>query len=196
METILKVDGLTKNFSGLVAVNNLSFEMKERTIHALIGPNGSGKSTTVNLLTGFHKTTGGTISYRGEEIQNIPIHEIARKGICRTFQNLKLFKSMTVLENLMVGGHNETTQGILSFLVNFRKAAAEEKMLEEKAKEILNFIGMYDLRNEYIGNIAYGRQKVTELGRALMSDPKLLFLDEPAAGQNPTERAEFVDIHI
>lgn len=194
METVLKIEHLTKKFSGLVAVNDLSIDMKKRTIHSLIGPNGSGKSTTINLITGFHKTTGGKVSYLGEEIQDRPIYEIARKGICRTFQNLKLFKSMTVMENLMVGGHNNTEQGIMKFLVDFKGAASEEKMLKEQAEEILNFIGMYHLRNENVRNIAYGRQKVTELGRALMSKPQLLFLDEPAAGLNPTERAEFVDV--
>lgn len=194
LETVLKVEHLTKKFSGLVAVNDLSIEMRERTIHALIGPNGSGKSTTINLITGFHKTSGGTVEYRGNQITDRPIHEISRKGISRTFQNLKLFKSMTVLENLMVGGHAKTEQGILNFLVNPVRAAQEEKMLREKAEDILNILGMYRLKDENIGNIAYGRQKVTELGRALMCDPKLLFLDEPAAGLNPTERAEFVAI--
>lgn len=194
METILKIENLTKNFSGLVAVNNLSIEMKKHTIHALIGPNGSGKSTTINLITGFHKTTSGSVKYLDEEISNRPIYEISRKGISRTFQNLKLFKSLTVLENLMVGGHAKTQQGILDFIVNPIKAKREEKQLKEKAEEILNTLGMYHLRNENIGNIAYGRQKVTELGRALMCDPSLLFLDEPAAGLNPTERAEFVSI--
>ncbi len=194
VETVLKIDHLTKKFSGLVAVNDLSIEMRKHTIHALIGPNGSGKSTTVNLVTGFLKTSEGTVKYHGEEIQDRPIHEISRKGISRTFQNLKLFKSMTVLENLMVGGHSKTEQGILNFLVNPVKARQEEKMLKEKAEDILNTLGMYELRNENIGNIAYGRQKVTELGRALMCDPKLLFLDEPAAGLNPTERVEFVSI--
>lgn len=194
METILKIDHLTKNFSGLVAVNDLSIEMKEHTIHSLIGPNGSGKSTTVNLITGFLKTSGGSVSYRGQEIQDKPIYEVSRKGISRTFQNLKLFKSMTVMENLMVGGHSKTSQGIMRFLIDIPGARKEEKQLKEKAGEILNFIGMYHLRNENVGNIAYGRQKVTELGRALMCDPRLLFLDEPAAGLNPTERAEFVSI--
>lgn len=194
METILNINHLTKKFAGLVAVNDLSIEMKEHTIHSLIGPNGSGKSTTVNLITGFHKTTEGTVSYRGQEIQDKPIYEISRKGISRTFQNLKLFKSMTVMENLMVGGHVKASQGIMRFLVDIPGARKEERFLEERAKEVLNFIGMYDLRNENVGNIAYGRQKVTELGRALMCNPKLLFLDEPAAGLNPTERAEFVAI--
>lgn len=194
METILKLEHVTKKFSGLVAVNDLSLEMKERTIHALIGPNGSGKSTTINLITGFHKTTSGSIRYHDELIQDLPIYETARKGICRTFQNLKLCKSMSVLENVMLGGHQLGKQGLMSFLVNFKSAAAEEKMLKEKAEEILDFIGMYHLKDENVSNIAYGRQKVTELGRALMSQPKLLFLDEPAAGLNPTERVEFVDI--
>lgn len=194
MKTILKIENLTKNFSGLVAVNDLSIEMKERSIHSLIGPNGSGKSTTVNLITGFLAPTSGRVLYHDEEIQNQPIHKIARRGIGRTFQNLKLFKSMTVLENVMVGGHQETKDGILRFLWDIPGSAQRERQLKEKAEEILNFIGMYKLRNEYIGNISYGRQKVTELGRALMTNPKLMFLDEPAAGLNPTERAEFINI--
>ncbi len=196
MSAILKLDHLTKNFSGLVAVDNLSMEMRPRTIHALIGPNGSGKTTTVNLITGFHKTSGGTIRFKDKPIQDMPIHKIAQGGICRTFQNLKLLRSMSVIENVMIGGHQHTKQGIGGFLLNVRAAAREEKLLREKAGDILNFIGMYNLRNENVGNIAYGRQKVAELGRALMAQPELLFLDEPAAGLNPTERTQFVDILI
>ena len=169
-------------------------EMQPRTIHALIGPNGSGKTTTVNLITGFHKTTGGRVSFKDKEIQDMSIHKIAQRGICRTFQNLKLCKSMSVIENVMLGGHQHAPLGIGRFLFEVRAAANEEKRLREKAGEILNFIGMYGLRDENVANIAYGRQKVTELGRALMAQPELLFLDEPAAGLNPTERAEFVNI--
>lgn len=194
MSSILELDHLTKRFAGLTAVNELSLTVEARTIHALIGPNGSGKSTTVNLVTGFHGASSGRILYKGEEIQNLPIHRIARKGICRTFQNLELCQSMTVLENVMLGGHQQTSIGFGRFLIDIPGTLREEKSLRERAEETLNFIGMYALRNENVASVAYGRQKVTELGRALMSNPKLLFLDEPAAGLNPTERAEFVNI--
>lgn len=194
MANILEVENLTKKFAGLVAVNDLTFSMKERTIHSLIGPNGSGKSTTINMCTGAFPNTSGTVKYKGEVISGLQMHEITSKQIGRTFQNLKLYGSMTVKENLMVGMHAKMTDNILEFLVNPKRALQEEKMAEERALEVLNYIGMYKYRNETVKNLAYGQQKLTELGRSIMTSPKLLFLDEPAAGLNPSERVDFINI--
>lgn len=194
MKTILKLDNVVKSFSGLVAVHDLSFEMKEHSIHALIGPNGAGKTTTVNMITGVTPVTSGEIFCGDIKASGLPTFQIARLGIGRTFQNLKLFASMSIMENLMIGGHQLTQMGILRFIYNFRKAGQEEKLLKEKAEEVLSFIGLYDVKNECVNSLPYGKQKMTELGRALMTAPKLLLLDEPAAGLNASERMEFVNI--
>lgn len=194
MKTILRLDNVVKNFSGLVAVRDLSFEIEERSIHALIGPNGSGKTTTVNMITGVLPVTNGKIFYGDAKISGLPTFEIARLGIGRTFQNLKLFGSMSVIENLMIGGYQLAQMGILRFIFSFREAGQEEKLFNEKAEQILNFIGLYDVKNENVKSLPYGKQKMVELGRALMTVPKLLLLDEPAAGLNASERKKFVDI--
>ena len=194
MKTILKLDNVVKNFSGLVAVRDLSFEIEERSIHALIGPNGSGKTTTVNMIAGVLPVTNGEIFYGDTKISGLRTFEIARLGIGRTFQNLKLFGSMSVIENLMIGGHRLAQMGILRFMFSFRKAGQEEKLLKEKAEQIVNYIGLYDVKNENVKSLPYGKQKMVELGRALMTAPKLLLLDEPAAGLNASERKKFVDI--
>lgn len=194
MANVLTVEHLTKKFTGLTAVNDLSFTMKERTIHSLIGPNGSGKSTTINMCTGALPITAGTVKYRDEIISGMVLHQVAGKQIGRTFQNLKLFGSMTVEENLMVGMQAQMTDGILKFLIRPGSAKNEEKRARERANEVLDYIGMYKYRNEKVSNLAYGQQKLTELGRSIMTSPKLLFLDEPAAGLNPSERVEFVKI--
>lgn len=193
-QIVLKVQNLEKRFDGLVAVSQLDFQVKKRRIHALIGPNGAGKTTTVNMITGDNPQTEGDVLFYGKSISKLPVYARAQLGIGRTFQNIKLFSSMTVLENLMLGGQSRMTQSMLRYLADRRKAKEEEKQLKEKAEEILHFVGMYKYKNEIVSNLAYGRQKMTELGRTLMGEPKLILLDEPAAGLNPSERKEFIEI--
>lgn len=194
MKSLLNVHALTKRFQGLVAVDHVDIDMKEHTIHALIGPNGAGKTTTVNLITGVIPPTSGSVEFDGKDITGMSTHNIARQGIGRTFQNIKVFPTMTLLENVMVGGHQQAPLGMLRGIVDFKRARAEEKMLQEKAEEVLERIGMYELRHHLMKNLPYGRQKISEIGRAMMNDPKLILLDEPAAGLNPSERAELVEV--
>lgn len=194
MGNILKVSNITKKFKGLVAVDDLSFEMKENTIHSLIGPNGAGKTTTVNLITNVHSLTSGKVEFDGKDITGLPTYKIAQLGIGRTFQNIKIFPSMTVLENIMVGGHVQAKLGMIRGILDFKGSRNEEKKLIQKAEEVLDKIGMYHLKDEYMKNLPYGRQKISEIGRAMMNDPKLILLDEPAAGLNPSERAELIQV--
>lgn len=196
MSTILQLNNVTKKFGGLTAVNNLSVEVEEGKIHALIGPNGSGKTTTLNMVSGALRVTEGSVFYRGAEISKLPEVGVARSGIGRTFQNIKLFSSMTALENVMVGGHRFAKTGMVMGLLNFPRANREERELREKAEETLNFLGMHHLRNEVVKNLPYGRQKVLEIGRTIIANPDLILLDEPAAGLNPSERVEFVNLLI
>lgn len=195
METILEVKGLTKRYEGLVAVNNVNIQVQKRRIHALIGPNGAGKTTTLSMINGTETPTEGKILFMGQDITPLPAYKVARMGIGRTYQNIKLFSTLSVLDNLKVGAmYKHNKGGVLHFLLNVKESNRMEQEMHEKACAIANQLGLYRMKDELAKNLPYGYQKILELGRALMGDPKIILLDEPAAGLNPSERSGFVDI--
>ena len=188
----LILENVSKRFGGLLAVNGLSFQVPENRILSLIGPNGAGKTTVFNMITGVYPPSKGSIRFRGTKINHLQSHRIIDRGISRTFQNIRLFKSMTVLENVQVGMHCRTHSGALRVLFNTPSVVREEHEISHKSLEILEFMGLADFREEYAGNLPYGGQRRLEIARALASAPKILLLDEPAAGMNPRETEEMM----
>jgi branched-chain amino acid transport system ATP-binding protein len=187
--TLLEASHVTKTFGGLVAVNDVSFTVPKAGIVSIIGPNGAGKTTFFNMLTGLYKPTTGSVSFEGRNITGKPPHIITRAGIARTFQNIKLFRTMTALENVQVGMQSRLKSGVVASIVHWPTQQREERMTEDKARELLSFVGLkryYELSS----NLSYGDQRRLEIARALASDPKLLLLDEPTAGMNPQESEE------
>ncbi len=185
---------ISKKFGGLLAVDNLDLEVPKGRILSLIGPNGAGKTTVFNMVTGVYPPSQGTISYRGEKINNMVSSRIISQGIARTFQNIRLFNSMTVLENVQVGMHCRTKSGALRALFKTPFQRREENEIIVKAMEILEFLGLADYRHEYASNLPYGNQRRLEIARAVATGPETLLLDEPAAGMNPRETAELMDL--
>jgi len=201
MKPILEVKNMAMNFGGLKALDNLNISIKSGEIAALIGPNGAGKTTFFNCITGIYKPTSGDvlISRNGktqEKINGVNPNLITRKGLARTFQNIRLFTSMTVLENVMIGCHPVTKAGVLGAIFRNNSTKAEEKFIVEKAYSILEKIGIEMYVNELATNLPYGAQRRLEIARALATDPFLLLLDEPAAGMNPQETKELDELII
>jgi len=190
----LVLNNVSKRFGGLLAVDQLNLEVPKGRILSLIGPNGAGKTTVFNMITGVYPPTEGTIAYQGRKLNNLRSHRIISRGIARTFQNIRLFKSMTVLENVQVGMHCRTRSGAFRALFKSSFAIREEKEIIEKALEILEFLGLAEHRNEYASNLPYGDQRRLEIARAVATRPQTLLLDEPAAGMNPSETAELMDL--
>jgi len=188
VSVIIQADGLCRNFGGLQAVDSVSFSVNEGEIFGLIGPNGAGKTTLFNLITGLTPVSSGSFSYQGRAITGLPPHRIAGQGIARTFQNIRLFKGLSVLENVRISQHACTRTGLFSGILGLPASRREEREVEEKAWEILKLIGLSGRAAELAGNLAYGDQRRLEIGRALALQPKVLLLDEPAAGMNAAEK--------
>ncbi len=177
MTSILRVRNLSKRFGGLTAVSDLGFEVLEGEILGLIGPNGAGKSTTFNLIAGAYAADAGEVSFLGSSILGLPPHEIARRGIMRTFQHNRPFEGMSVLENVLVGAHTRFRRSPFS-----GKASAEEAQMRRRAAELVEFVGLAELRDADVGRLSFGQGRLLEIARALAGEPKLLLFDEPAAG--------------
>ncbi len=184
---ILSVRDLTRSFGGLVAVNDVSFDIYPGEIYGLIGPNGAGKTTVLNMLSGLLAPTSGTITFGGERIERLPAHRIARLGVARTYQNIRLFAAMNVLQNVIVGQHSRMRGSLAERLVFSPRVRREEEMARRKALALLESVELAGAAEEPASALAYGNQRRLELVRALASDPRLLLLDEPAAGMNAVE---------
>ena len=184
---ILEVSGLTMRFGGLLALNGVGLTVNERQVVSMIGPNGAGKTTVFNCLTGFYKPTAGQILLDGEAIQGLPGHKIARKGVVRTFQNVRLFKDMTAVENLLVAQHRHLNTGFLAGLFKTPGFRRSEREAMEFAGHWLDQVNLTEVANRPAGTLAYGQQRRLEIARCMMTRPRILMLDEPAAGLNPRE---------
>jgi branched-chain amino acid transport system ATP-binding protein len=190
-----RVEELSISFGGLKAVDNVSFTLERETIFSIIGPNGAGKTTIFNCINGLYIPDRGRIIFKGEEITRQKPYKIAMKGIARTFQNIELFSRMTTMENLMLGRHIHIKSGVLSGATFFRrksKAALEEAKHRQHVEQIIDLLDLQSARNQFVGSLPYGTQKLIEVGRALALEPELLLLDEPSSGMNTEEKQDLI----
>ena len=186
----LRIEDVAKQFGGVTAVDGVSLEVREGEILSVIGPNGAGKTSLLNMVSGFYRPDRGQIAFEGADITSLPPSRIAERGIARTFQNIALFKGMTVLDNLMLGRHVRMKSGVFSSFVYWGFAQKEEIAHREKVEDLIEFLKLEDLRKLPTGSLSYGLQKRVELGRALALEPKLLLLDEPMSGMNQEEKED------
>jgi branched-chain amino acid transport system ATP-binding protein len=187
---LLEVNGVSKRFAGIRAVNDVSFRVEKGMIKAVIGPNGAGKTTLFNMVSGFIAPDAGSISFAGQPTQGRPPHRVAARGISRTFQNIRLFPQMSALENVMVGRYLRARSGFLAGMLGLGRARREDRAVQERALEVMEFLGIQELADVEATSLAYGQQRAVELARALASDPEMVLLDEPAAGLNLRETRE------
>jgi len=196
-EDILVMDHVTKAFGGLLAVKDFSLELPKGAIQGLIGPNGAGKTTAFNLITGVIPATSGSIEFEGDRIDGLESYEVTRLGIARTFQNIRLFSNLSVLDNVRIAYHSHAGYGLGDSIFRTKRFEKKERELTDKALEFLSIFKLQDIADEVVKNLPYGQQRRVEIARALACDPRLLLLDEPAAGMNPREILELMDyIHF
>jgi len=191
---LLQLETVSVRFGGLVAVDKLDFAIEAGSIVAMIGPNGAGKSTVFNAITGIYPASGGRIVFDGHPISGLKTSSIAAGGIARTFQNIRLFAYMSVLDNVMTGEHARMRAGVLDSLLHTPAQRAEERRVRERAFELLRFVGLAGAAGHYASNLAYGLQRRLEIARALAAEPRLLLLDEPAAGMNAKEKHDLIEL--
>ena len=191
-EAVLSAKGVTQRFGGLVAVNNVDFELRKGEIVGIIGPNGAGKTTLFNCITGQYNPTEGHIYFHDKEITGMKPFDITKLGMCRTFQNIRLFSDMTSIENVMVGTHTRTNANLLDVIFHTKKHKMTEKAAREKAEEVLKLTDLYDFKYHYATSLPYGYQRRLEIARAMASDPEVLMFDEPAAGMNEQETSDLM----
>lgn len=194
MNTILNVENLLMMFGGLSAVSDVHFQVEEGEIRALIGPNGAGKTTILNVINGVYRPTRGKISFAGEDITGLSPHVITRRGIARTFQNIQVFRGLSILENVMVAGHVRSPVNFFSTIVKTGIARKEEGNIVDSAVEALKFVGLVGRKDMDPENLPYGQKRLMEIARALATEPRLIMVDEPSAGMNEAETLELVDL--
>ncbi|EON15060.1 MULTISPECIES: high-affinity branched-chain amino acid ABC transporter ATP-binding protein LivG [Pandoraea] len=187
---LLKLSGLQMRFGGLLAVDGVEFDVRKNEVFAIIGPNGAGKTTVFNCVGGFYRPTGGSIMLDGDNITGLPSHMVARRGLVRTFQNIRLFRQLTVVENLLVAQHMRVHSGFLQGLLSTGAFRRAERTALERAKWWLDRLGLTAVANREAGTLSYGHQRRLEIARCMITEPRLLMLDEPAAGLNPQEKVE------
>jgi len=186
--SLLVADRVSKRFGGVQALNEVSFSIDRGQIYGLIGPNGAGKTTLFNVLTGIYPTDAGAFTFDGSALAGLKAHKVAAAGIGRTFQNIRLFVNLSALENVMIGRHARTHAGVIGAVLRNKRTLKEEREIEKRSLELLDYVGIRARANDAAGSLPYGDQRRLEIARALAMEPKLLALDEPAAGMNPAER--------
>ncbi len=189
---ILTLEGVSQEFGGLLALADVSLDVEEEKIFGIIGPNGAGKTTLFNIITGIYSPSGGRVKYQGNQINGAPPYDVARMGIGRTFQNIRLFSKLSVLDNVKVGCHGVTKAGFFGALFGLPAERREEKEITFRSCKLLEMVGLYEKRMEYSDNLSYGEQRKLEIARALALKPSLLLLDEPAAGMNASEKVNLM----
>jgi branched-chain amino acid transport system ATP-binding protein len=194
MNALLEVQQAGKRFGGVQALEDVSFSIAAGEIYGLIGPNGAGKTTLFNVLTGVYVPDGGDFRFGGRRLTGLGPHEIAAAGIARTFQNIRLFANLSALENVMIGRHVRTRAGVVGAVLRTRRTREEERAIEARAVVLLDYVGIRARANDRAGSLPYGDQRRLEIARALATDPRLLALDEPAAGMNPAERRALAEL--